>query len=83
MSKSEILSAISQSMSKKSLFNPTMNRSEANMSRSSLSKRKSLLQDSNHHVINELSAGEYFGELSLISNLPATSTIHVVNSTIC
>jgi hypothetical protein len=33
-------------------------------------------------IINELSKSDYFGEISIMTKLPATATIHVVANTI-
>ena len=37
----------------------------------------------NYTVINELTTSDYFGEISVLTKLPATATIHVVSHTIC
>lgn len=37
----------------------------------------------NYTVINELSKSNHFGEISVLTNLPVTATIHVVSTTIC
>ena len=43
-----------------------------------------IAQDSKHYtIINELSKSDYFGEISILTKLPATATIHVVANTIC
>ena len=36
----------------------------------------------NYKIINELSTSDYFGEVSLITNLPVTATVHAISNTI-
>lgn len=36
----------------------------------------------NYTTLNELEDGKYFGEISLLSNLPATASVHTVSNTI-
>lgn len=36
-------------------------------------------ESSGHKVINELSESKYFGEISCLTNLPATASIHVIS----
>lgn len=38
--------------------------------------------EENYKIINELSVSDYFGEVSLITNLPATATVHAISNTI-
>ena len=38
--------------------------------------------DANYKVIKELTSGDYFGELSVLTNLPITWTIHSINNMI-
>lgn len=37
----------------------------------------------NYVVVNELESGSYFGEISLLTNLPATASVHTVSNTVC
>lgn len=48
----------------------------------SVLRDKSLFKK-NYQVINELSAGNYFGEISVMTQLPATASIHAVSKSIC
>ena len=41
------------------------------------------VQNKRYKIINELEKGDYFGEISLITNLPITASIHTINMTIC
>ena len=40
-------------------------------------------EESNFTVVNELDGGKYFGEISLLTNLPTTCSIHTVSNTLC
>lgn len=42
-----------------------------------------LRANKNYTVINELTTSDYFGEISVLTKLPATATIHVVSHTVC
>ena len=37
----------------------------------------------NYTVLNELSIGSYFGEISALTNLPVTASVHTASNTIC
>jgi len=38
--------------------------------------------DKNYAVMNELKNGNYFGEISLLTNLSVTASIHTVSNTV-
>ena len=38
--------------------------------------------DKNYTTLNELGVGDYFGEISLMSKLPATASVHTAANTI-
>ena len=38
--------------------------------------------EENYRIINELSTSDYFGEVSLITNLPVTATVHAISNII-
>ena len=40
-------------------------------------------QSKRYKIINELEKENYFGEISLITNLPITASVHTVDLTIC
>jgi len=40
-------------------------------------------ESKNYTIINELGEGKYFGEISLLTNLPITATIHWISDVIC
>ena len=44
---------------------------------------QTMVEPIDHKVINELSQGDYFGEISLLTKLPPTASIHVISNTIC
>ena len=41
------------------------------------------ISNKNYHVINELSEGKYFGEISLLNGTHTTASIHCVSDVIC
>ena len=41
------------------------------------------IQDRNFTMVNELDEGKYFGEISLLTSLPTTCSIHTVSNTLC
>ncbi|CAI2370102.1 unnamed protein product [Moneuplotes crassus] len=64
------------------LRSPTIKR-ECSFSRISEIKTIKSKQRAEHKVINELSCGQYFGEISLLTRLPPTASIHVISTSIC
>ena len=51
--------------------------------KSIITQHASFRNNPNYTVINELEMGDYFGEISWLTNLSVTASIHTVSKTIC
>lgn len=49
----------------------------------SMMEISTIIKPKGHKVINELSQSDYFGEVSLLTNLPPTASINVISKAIC
>lgn len=52
-------------------------------SKNIMSAHVSFRNDRDYTVVNEIEKGSYFGEISLLTNLSCTASIHTVSNSIC
>lgn len=52
-------------------------------SKSILKQHVSFRNKHNYSVVNELESGSYFGEISMLTNLPVTASVHTASAVVC
>jgi hypothetical protein len=56
---------------------------KAHKNHSVVAQHASFKNNGKYAIMNELEKGSYFGEISILTNLTATASIHTVNNIVC